>query len=167
MAGAVVVFLTGIITWALGGRRIAQALAMLGILMAPDYLALDSFLSMNSFEPVFWMTCVLAILMLLRGGSSRWWVIFGLAGGLGLENKPSMLVFLFALLLGLLITPQRRLVFSRAALFGVALIAVLALPNLLWQIHNHFPTLEFLHNGKVDHKNVTLSPLCRNSRVGK
>ena len=159
LAGAVVVFLTGIITWALGGRRIAQALAMLGILMAPEFLALDSFLSMNSFEPVFWMTCVLAILMLLRGGSSRWWVVFGLAGGLGLENKPSMLVFLLALLLGLLITPQRRLVFSRAAMFGVALIAVLALPNLLWQIHNHFPTLEFLHNGKIDHKNVTLSPL--------
>ena len=159
LAGAVVVFLTGIITWALGGRRIAQALAMLGILMAPEYLALDSFLSMNSFEPVFWMTAVLAVLMLLRGASARWWIVFGLAGGLGLENKPSMLVFLVALLIGLLLTPQRRLIFSRAALFGVVLIAVLALPNLLWQIHNHFPTLEFLHNGKVEHKNVILGPL--------
>ena len=159
LAGAAVVFLTGIITWALGGRRVAQGLAMLGILLAPEYLALDSFLSMNSFEPVFWMTAVLAILMLLRGASARWWIVFGLAGGLGLENKPSMLVFLVALLLGLLGTPQRRLIFSRAALLAIALIAVLALPNLLWQIHNHFPTLEFLHNGKVDHKNVTLSPL--------
>jgi 4-amino-4-deoxy-L-arabinose transferase-like glycosyltransferase len=159
LAGTAVVFLTGIITWALGGRRIAQTLAMLGILLAPEFLALDSFLSMNSFEPVFWMTCVLAILMLLRGASARWWIVFGLAGGLGLENKPSMLVFLVALLLGLLVTPQRRIIFSRAALLAIALIAVLALPNLLWQIHNHFPTLEFLHNGKVDHKNVTLSPL--------
>ena len=120
LAGAVVVFLTGIIiAWALGGRRIAQTLAMLGILLAPEFLALDSFLSMNSFEPVFWMTCVLAILMLLRGASARWWIVFGLAGGLGLENKPSMLVFLVALLLGLLATPQRRLIFSRAALLAM------------------------------------------------
>lgn len=53
LAGATKLFLTGIITWSLGGRRIAQALAMTGVLLAPQYLGLDSFLSMNSFEPVF------------------------------------------------------------------------------------------------------------------
>lgn len=164
LAGAAKLFLTGVITWALGGRRVAQALAMLGVLLAPEFLALDSFLSMNSFEPVFWMTAVLAIVMLLRGTSTadsnmRWWVVFGIAGGLGLENKPSILVFLVALLIGLLITPQRRVIFTRGALLSVVIIAALALPNLLWQIHNHWPTLEFLHNGKVENKNVVLSPL--------
>ena len=38
LAGAAAVFLTGIIAWALGGRRSAQALAMLGILLAPEFL---------------------------------------------------------------------------------------------------------------------------------
>jgi 4-amino-4-deoxy-L-arabinose transferase-like glycosyltransferase len=159
LAGAATVFLTGIIAWAIGGRRIAQALAMLGILLAPEFLGLDSFLSMNSFEAVFWMTAILAILMLVREPSTRWWIVFGLAGGLGIENKPSMVVFLVALLIALLLTSQRRVVLSRGAILGVALIVVLAFPNLLWQIHNHFPTLEFIHNGKVDHKNVVLSPL--------
>ena len=159
LAGAATVFLTGIIAWAIGGNRVAQALAMLGILFAPEFLGLDSFLSMNSFEAVFWMTAVLAILMLLRGASPRWWIVFAIAGGVGIENKPSMVVFLVALLVGLLLTPERRIVFSRAALIGVGVIVVLALPNLLWQIHNHYPTLEFIHTGKVDHKNVVLSPL--------
>jgi 4-amino-4-deoxy-L-arabinose transferase-like glycosyltransferase len=159
LAGAATVFLTGVIAWAIGGSRAAQALAMLGILMAPEFLGLDSFLSMNSFEAVFWMTTVLAILMLLRGASAGWWIAFGIAGGLGVENKPSMVVFLISLLVALLLTPERRIVFSRAAIVGVAIIIALALPNLLWQIHNHFPTLEFIHNGKVDHKNVVLSPL--------
>src|ERR1700722_18941667 len=159
LAGAAAVFLTGLIAWAIGGSRVAQALAMLGILLAPEFLGLDSFLSMNSFEAVFWMTAVLAILMVLRGASSRWWIVFGIAGGIGIENKPTMAVFLVALLIGLLITPQRRIAFTRGAVLGIALIIVLALPNLLWQVHNHFPTLEFIHNGKVDHKNVTLSPL--------
>jgi 4-amino-4-deoxy-L-arabinose transferase-like glycosyltransferase len=70
-----------------------------------------------------------------------------------------MVVFLVALLIGLLFTPERRIVFTRGAVVGVVLIVLLALPNLLWQIHYHFPTLEFIHNGKVDHKNVSLSPL--------
>ena len=36
---------------------------------------------------------------------------------------------------------------------------VVVAPNLLWQVHNHWPTLEFLHNGRVEHKNVALGPL--------
>jgi MFS family permease len=164
LAGAAAVFLTGIIGWALRGNRSAQALAMLGLLLAPEFLGLDSFLSMNSFEAAFWMLAVFAVLMLLRGASSQrrltgWWIVFGLAGGIGIENKPSMVVFLVALLIGLLFTPERRIIFSRGAALGVALIILLALPNLLWQIHNHFPTLEFIHNGKVDHKNIVMSPL--------
>jgi MFS family permease len=164
LAGAAAVFLTGIIGWALGGNRSAQALAMLGLLLAPEFLGLDSFLSMNSFEAAFWMLAIFAVLMLLRGARTQrsltgWWIVFGLAGGIGIENKPSMVVFLVALLIGLLFTPERRIIFSRGAALGVALIILLALPNLLWQIHNHFPTLEFIHNGKVDHKNIVMSPL--------
>jgi hypothetical protein len=48
LAGASRVFLTGLLAWSLGGRRPAQALAMIGVLVAPQYLGLDSYLSMNS-----------------------------------------------------------------------------------------------------------------------
>src|SRR5580692_9401836 len=43
LAGAATIFLTGILSWALGGHRSAQALAMLGMLFAPEFLGLDSF----------------------------------------------------------------------------------------------------------------------------
>ena len=35
----------------------------------------------------------------------------------------------------------------------------IALPNVLWQIHHHWPTLEFLRNGRDAGKNTVLSPL--------
>ncbi len=159
LAGAARVFLTGLLAWSLGGRRPAQALAMICILVAPQYLGIDSFLSMNSFESMFWMPCLLALLLILRGGSQRWWLLFGLSAGIGLLNKPSMTFFLLALLLALLITPQRRLLQTRWAAVAIALLLLIALPNLLWQIQNHWPTLEFLHNGRVEHKNVELGPI--------
>jgi MFS family permease len=159
IAGAAMVFLTGMIAWQMGARRIGQALAMTGVLLAPEYLGLGSFLSMNSFEAVFWMTASFAILRLVNGGSDRLWILFGLVAGFGLENKPSMLVFLIALLIGLLLTPQRRILLSRTVIVAIALTVAIELPNLLWQIHHHWATLEFLHNGKAEHKNVTLSPL--------
>jgi 4-amino-4-deoxy-L-arabinose transferase-like glycosyltransferase len=159
LAGAGRVFLTGVLAWSLGGRRPAQALAMIGVLVAPQYLALDSFLSMNSVESVFWMGCLLALILIVRGGSERLWLLFGVSAGLGLLNKPSMAFFLFALLAALLVTPQRRLLFSRWALAGTALLILIALPNLIWQVHHHWPTLEFLHNGQIENKNIKLAPL--------
>ena len=156
--GAARVFLTGLLTWSLGGRKPAQALAMIAILLGPQYLGIDSYLSMNSMESIFWMTCLLALILIVRGGSNKLWLLFGLSAGIGLLNKPSMTFFLVALLAALLVTPQRKLLFNRWAAAGVALLILIALPNLLWQIHNHWPTLEFLHNGKVENKNIKLSP---------
>jgi hypothetical protein len=158
-AGAVRIFLTGLLAWSLGGRRPAQALAMIGVLVAPQYLGTDSYLSMNSVESIFWMVCLLALILVVRGGSKKLWLIFGLSAGLGLLNKPSMAFFLVALLVALLVTPQRRLLFSRWTAAGVALLLLIALPNLVWQIHHHWPTLEFLHNGKFENKNINLAPL--------
>jgi hypothetical protein len=167
VAGAARVFLTGILAWTLGGRRPAQAFAMLGVLIVPQYLGIDSFLSMNSFESVFWMVCLLALILIERRRSSgiagdgyqRLWLLFGISAGIGLLNKPSMTFFLVALLAALLLTPQRRLLANRWAIAGVLLMIVITLPHLIWQIHNHWPTLEFLHNGRVGDKNIQLSPL--------
>jgi 4-amino-4-deoxy-L-arabinose transferase-like glycosyltransferase len=160
LAGAATVFLTGLLAWALGGLRPAQALAMIGVLIVPVYIGVDGFLSMNSFEPVFWMLCALALIRLVDGASqSFWWILFGLSAGVGLLNKPSILFFLVAVGIGLLLTPQRRVLFTRWAAIGIALIIVIALPYVLWQVHNHWPTLEFFHNGKVGNKNVILGPV--------
>ncbi len=168
LAGATRVFLTGVLAWAMGGRRAAQGLAMIGVLVVPNYLAIDGFLSMNSFESIFWMGCLLCLIgmerRLERGEPERQamaglWVLFGVLAGVGLLNKPSMTFFLVALLLGLLMTPARRLLGSRWALVGVGLMVLIALPNLLWQVSNHWPTLEFLENGRRKGKNVELGPL--------
>jgi len=159
VAGAGRVFLTGVLAWSLGGRRPSQALAMIGVLVAPQYLGLDSYLSMNSAESIFWMGCLLALILIVRGGTDRLWLLFGVSAGLGLLNKPSIAFFLFALLAALLVTPQRRLLFNKWAAAGIALLILITLPNLLWQMHHHWPTLEFLHNGQVENKNIKLAPL--------
>ena len=167
LAGAARTALTGLLAYALGGRRAAQSLSMLGVLVAPQYLALDGFLSMNSFESLFWMTCLLALVALqhrfLTPQSARAlapWLLFGLSAGLGLPNKPSMTFFLIALGLALLVTRiGRQLLLRRETLAGIALLLLIASPNLLWQIHHHWPTLEFLHNGRAGGKNLILGPV--------
>ena len=111
------------------------------------------------------MTCLLALIVMARGGSERpqqrepaLWLLFGVAAGMGLLNKPSMTFFLVALLVALLLSPQRKLLANRWAIAGIALMLVIVLPNLLWQIHHGWPTWEFLQNGRAENKNTALSP---------
>jgi hypothetical protein len=160
VGGGVTVGLTGLLTWQLGGRRTAQVLAMMAVLAAPVFLGTSNYLSMNSFEPCFWLGTLLVILRLADGTASpRAWLLFGLLAGLGIENKHSTVFFLIALLLGLILSPQRRILWSRWCAAGVAVLLLLALPNLLWQWVNHFPTYELLNGVAHSDKNIKLSPL--------
>jgi hypothetical protein len=106
------------------------------------------------------MGSIFVLLRLADGSASpRAWLIFGLLAGLGIENKHSTVFFLIALLAGLLLSPQRRLLRSRWCAAGVALLILLALPNLIWQWIHHFPTYELLSNIAHSDKNIKLPPL--------
>jgi hypothetical protein len=159
LAGAVLIALTMLIARELGGGRYAQFLAGLAILLSPAVLVMDNFLSMNAFEPLFWMGCIWAVARILRTGDSRLWLWFGVLAGLGLENKHSTLSFGFAVTVALLLTQHRR-EFARPWIWiagGIA--AALFLPNIVWQIRHHFPTIEDLENVRREGKNVVLGPL--------
>jgi len=168
LAGAAEVALTGLLAWRMGASRWAQALAMTGILLAPMVMGADATFSTSTFEPVFWMTVALATIELARlaGRGIRsgrtvalWWVLLGVTAGLGLENKWNEFFFLICLLAALLVTKQRELLASKWFPIGFALIVLLVLPNLLWEMHHHWATLELLHNDQINGKNVRVSPL--------
>src|SRR5580693_9658613 len=113
LAGAAVVFLAGWIAREFEGGLFAQFLASLAMLFAPAYMAFDSFLSMNAFEPLFWTVCTLIVIRIVKGGRPSLWLLFGAVAGVGLENKHTMLVFGFAIVAGLLISRERRLLDSK------------------------------------------------------
>lgn len=158
LAGAGRVALTMLLAREMGGGRFAQALAGACVLAAPIYLGMDSILTMNGFESLFWMGCVWFVVRVVRTGDSRLWLWFGVLAGLGIENKHSTLLFLAAFGAALLLSPERREL-ARPWLWAAAAIALaLFLPNILWQIRHGFPTLEDLENVRRSGKNVILSP---------
>src|SRR5579872_2332110 len=81
LAGAAIVALTGYFARELGGGRFAQFLAAITILFAPAYLAFDGFLSMNAFEPLFWLVCAWLMVRIVKGASPRLWLAFGVVAG--------------------------------------------------------------------------------------
>src|SRR5262249_51838277 len=74
LAGAGLVLLTGAFARALGAGRFAQALSALVVAVAPIYLAFDSYLSMNSIEPLLWTACALIVVRIVQRGRVQLWI---------------------------------------------------------------------------------------------
>ena len=159
LAGVLRIVLTAAFARQLGAGTFGQAFAALLSATTSGWLIIDHQFSMNAFDPLFWAGSAFVILRLIQTGDLRLWLAFGLLSGLGLENKYSMAAFALALLLGVLLTPQRRILFTPWFLAGGAVAFVIALPNLIWEIANQWPFLQFLHNVSATGKDVILSPV--------
>ena len=159
VAGATMVWLAGLLARELGGGRFAQALAALCALFAPGLLALDGFLSMNAFEPLIWTACAWLLVRIVNTGDQKLWIWVGVLAGLGLENKHSMLIFGAAMVLGVLLTGERRRFREPWIWIAGAIALVLFLPNLIWNIRHHFPFLELQANIRRSGRNVDLGAI--------
>lgn len=159
LAGAGTVIVTGLLARELGGGRWAQSLAALCVLVAPGFLLMDHILTMNAFEPLFWTGCALLFARIVRTGDERLWLWFGVLAGVGLLNKHSMLIFGLGIVAGLVLTPQRRMLRSKWPWIGLMIAFAIFMPNLIWNIQNHFPFLELQENIARDGRNVALSPV--------
>jgi Dolichyl-phosphate-mannose-protein mannosyltransferase len=159
LAAAGVVLLAGAITRELGGGKFAQILAAVVVFLAPGYLVFCSYLNMNSIEPLIWGGCALIVIRIINRGDLRLWPWFGLLAGIGLLNKHTMLVFGFAIVVALLMTTDRTLMFNRWFLIAGAIASAIFLPNLVWEISHGFPHIELLRNIKAHGRDVQMNPL--------
>jgi hypothetical protein len=159
IAGTLKIILTGLIVREFGGRHIAMLLACLSVLVAPVYLGIDLLLSMNVYEPIFWMGCVLSYIWVIKREDPRYWLMFGAFAGLGLMNKHSMVFFGLAFVVGLIATRDRKFFADKFFWLGGVIAFLLFLPNLIWQYQNDWATLELLRNVQETGKNVVLGPL--------
>lgn len=157
-ASAGLVLLTGSITRELGGNSRSQFTASLAVVIAPIYLVLCDFYSMNAFEPLFWMGMALTFIRLVKTENQKLWLLFGALAGLGFQNKHGMAFFGIALVVGLLAGTHRKQFLSRWMWYGGALAVLLALPNIIWQATHGWPTLEFSQNA-TSFKNLPMSPV--------
>ena len=159
LAGAALVWLTGKLAREMGGGRFAQVLAALAILPVPLYLILQHWLTMNAFEPLIWMGCIWLVLRAINTGESHYWFWFGVLAGVGFETKYSIAFLLAGIFVGVLLTPERRFLKSRHLWLGVLACALIALPNLIWQIRNDFPFLQLMHNIRMGNRDVARGPI--------
>jgi asparagine N-glycosylation enzyme membrane subunit Stt3 len=156
LASSLLVVQTAVLAREFGGRRFALLLSAIAVVIAPQYLSNGGLLGTNCLEPNLWMGCAYFIVLAIKRDNPRYWLWFGVVAGLGMEEKYSIAVFAVSVVIGLLLTPQRRVFLNPWIWLGGLAAFLIFLPNLLWNLHNHWPFLELIHNIKTEGRDVVL-----------
>lgn len=158
LAMSATIILSGMIARELGGKRFAVVLTALAVLISPIYLSDGSLLVSNCLEPPLWMGCVYFAILAVKRNEPKNWLWFGVVAGIGMQEKYSIAVLGFAVVVGLLLTAQRRVFFNKWIWFGGVAALLIFLPNLLWNIKYDWPFVQLMRNIKAEGRDIVLSP---------
>ncbi|MGB2679229.1 MAG: glycosyltransferase family 39 protein [Candidatus Acidiferrum sp.] len=139
-----VLLLTGLAARELGGKREAQLVAALAVGIAGPALVAGWFLGYTTFDYLWWVVVAYFVIRLLKSDDPRWWLAIGAAIGLGMMTKYAMAFLVLGVVGGVLLTPARRYLKSPWLWCGAGVALLIMLPNIVWQIHHHFVSLEWL-----------------------
>lgn len=152
------VYTTCLIVAEFGGGSYAMALAAVVFLFTGVLSSFGMKVSTDEVGLFTWPLMALFVVRIVRSADPRLWIAVGIAAGISLESKYSVLFFLIALFIALLIVPDRRTMFTPWFGAGAAIASLIALPNLLWQMHYGLPMLQLLEAGQQG-KNLIVGPL--------
>ncbi len=146
----------------LGGDGLAIGLAGFACAVAPMLMGIVATLNTSAFDPLAWTAVAYLLVKARRERDNRALVLAGLVVGLSLEIKYSMTFWMLGLIVGLTLTPERRLTLRPTFWIGGALAAAIALPSFLWQYAHGFPFLELGAAARGKNADIPLLPFAAN-----
>jgi hypothetical protein len=96
-----------------------------------------------TFDQLMWLLCVWLTARLVRTGDRRLWLALGVAVGVGLETKYTIVALVAGLMVAVAVTPLRHHLRTPWPWLGVLIAGVIFLPNVIWQIANGWPSVAF------------------------
>lgn len=149
VAAGLLVFMAALIAREMGGGKISQLFAAIAVATSPVFIRTGVLFQPVVFDELWW---TLALFALARLGAEapdddalstrpRWWIVLGVACGLGLLTKFSLLFFGAALFVALVIAPQRRVMLTRWPWIAAAIAIVLGSPSIVGQLRLGFPVV--------------------------
>ena len=150
LALASTVIATGLMVQRMKGSTWAVVLAGLSVALAPIFLGMGSFYSMNSLDILFWSVVGYLVLRIIDAPTPRRWVVLGVVMGLALLNKVGFLWFGAGLLIGLLLTPLRVQMRTLWPYIAGSIAFAFFLPFVIWNIQHDYAHLEFMRNAVMN-----------------
>jgi hypothetical protein len=139
--GVISLILIGIMVREMGGNKIAQFIALLAFLTSPAYLRSNTLFQPVSFDQFYWLLIAFFIFRLIDTEKPIYWIWIGIAAGLAFLNKYSVVFYMFAFFISILLTPLRKWMKTPYPYICGVIVILIALPNLIWQYRHDWPVV--------------------------
>jgi hypothetical protein len=146
----------------LGGGLFARWLAGLAVMTSPVLCADGLLLSADTVQPLAWLAVSLILTVATESRRKKagrgLWIGLGAIVGFALMAKYVLAFFLVAVGIGIILTPQRRILAQPGLWLAAGLALLIISPNLLWQSAHGWPFLQ-LNAAAFNGRNLTIDPL--------
>jgi len=141
LAGALIIYIIGKIIIELGGGKWAIIISSTALILSPALLRNASLFQPVIFNQLFWLLSAYWLLKIIKDNHEKYYYLLGITAGVAFLNKYSIVFYVAVLILGLILTPQRRIVFKKQTIYAIGIAAIIALPNIIWQWSHDWPVL--------------------------
>jgi hypothetical protein len=142
--GALTIVFAWLIVESLGGKFASKVLVSTALLFSV-LMRMNILFQPNSFEILIWTVIFYLLIKYVCSENYKWLYYLSLALAIGFYNKYTLIFPLLGLCMGILFTHQRKLLLTLSLWKALLLTLILILPNLIWQISNHFPVIQHMH----------------------
>jgi Dolichyl-phosphate-mannose-protein mannosyltransferase len=146
--GAFSLLLTAKIVEELKGGVLALIMAGAAFLLSGGFLIFDSLFTPNVFEQFFWLLLLVLFIKMTKTNKSSNWIWIWLVAGFAFLNKYSIVFLYTPLLIFLLFSQYKKILFSKYFWLGMAIGFVICLPNLIWQAMHGWPVFHHMNELK-------------------
>ena len=142
--GALTIIFTWLIVEETGGRLPAKILASVFLIFSV-LVRMNVLFQPNSFDILIWTILFYLLIRYFKEQQVKWLMLLAIMTALGLYNKYTVLFLLTGLFAGLMLTLARRIFTGKGIYIALAFCLILFLPNIIWQIKNHFPVIHHMN----------------------
>ena len=141
-----------------GRKALCSGVVSLAIAVSAVFVINGHLLGTNDFEPLLWMGCAAIVIRIIQTGNQKLWLWFGVLAGIGLLNKYSISIFGLGIVVGLVLTSERKALLQKWIWIGGVIAFLIFLPNFLWNVHHDWPFVQLMHNIHQSGRDVATEP---------
>lgn len=156
---ALTILTAGFIVKEIGGKHLAVTLCGLALCLSPAFLATGYLLQPVVFDQFWWVFTYFLLIKYSYTRQNKYLLFLGPVIGLGLLTKYAILFVVIAIIGGLLLSTQRKVLLKKQLYIAALIASLIFLPNIIWQYLHHWPVLTHM-------KELTETQLVHNTIEG-
>ena len=150
LCAGIIIMITANIAKKMGGGKFACLMAGIAVFAAPMFRLFGAMFTYDIFDQLTSAILIYTIVLILNANEQaeykRAWILFGIAAGVGLMVKITIMFLVFAFAVGLLLTKNRKFYKTKYLWFGAFTALLIFSPYIVWQALHGFPILEYWGN---------------------